>query len=329
MPKIGRTAPPLKRDRATETAAFADALAAGDLDALRRAPKADLHNHAILGGDRAFLFARTGRRIARLEQPLADMGAMHAWVSDNVGDLFDDRAGRLLGFEAALVQAKRDGVTRLEVGEDVWAITLWDGSAAALTADLQAAKVRTAPEIDWIPQLALSRHCPVAALDRWLSPFLELGVFRTLDLSGDEFAQPIEVFAPLFKKARAAGLKLKAHVGEWGSAEDVRRAVEALDLDEVQNGIAAANSPEVMRFLADRRVRLNICPTSNLMLGRVQSLQTHPIRVLHDFGVPVTVNTDDVLVFGSSLSEEFLKLYRADVFTAAELDAIRRGALSD
>jgi adenosine deaminase len=308
---------------------FQEALAAGDLDGLRRAPKADLHNHAILGGDREFLAARTGRRIEPLRQPLPDMAAMHAWVSEAVGDLFDGRAGRLLGFEAALVQARRDGVTRLEIGEDVWAITLWDGSAESLTADLKAVHAAVAPEIAWSPELGLSRHCPVPALDRWLSPFLELGVWRALDLSGDEFAQPIEAFQPLFRKAKAAGLRLKAHVGEWGSAEDVRRAVELLDLDEVQHGIAAAASPEVMRVLAERCVRLNICPTSNLMLSRVESLEAHPIRRLYDAGVRVSVNTDDVLVFGAALSDEFLKLYEAGVFSAAELDALRLDALAD
>jgi adenosine deaminase len=91
---------------------------------------------------------------------------------------------------------------------------------------------------------------------------LELGVYRTIDLSGDELCQPIEVFKPLYRTAKAAGLRLKAHVGEWGDADSVLRAVEELELDEVQHGISAANSAAVMRFLADNRIRLNICPTS-------------------------------------------------------------------
>jgi adenosine deaminase len=65
------------------------------------------------------------------------------------------------------------------------------------------------------------------------------------------------------------------------------------------------------------------------MLGRVDRLETHPIRKLYDAGVIVTVNTDDVLVFGNGVSEEFLSLYQAKVFNADELDAIRRAGLSD
>lgn len=116
-------------------------------------------------------------------------------------------------------------------------------------------------------------------------------------------------------------------MGEWGTADDVLRAVETLELDEVQHGIAAAASPAVMRALATAGVRLNVCPTSNLKLGRVATLAEHPIRRLYDAGVRVSVNTDDPLIFGASLSEEFLALYRAGVMTAAELDEIRLGAL--
>ena len=81
-----------------------------------------------------------------------------------------------------------------------------------------------------------------------------------------------------------------------------------------------------MRALAAAGVRLNVCPTSNVKLGRVNSLREHPIRVLFDAGVKVTINTDDPLIFGCTLSSEFLSLYAAGVMTAQELDLIRRAA---
>ena len=195
---------------------------------------------------------------------------------------------------------------------------------------LQAARASGAPGIEWIPQLGLSRHCQVTALERWLEPFLELGTFRTLDLSGDEFAQPIEVFVPLYRRAKAAGLRVKAHVGEWGRPDDVWRAVELLELDEVQHGIAAAASPAAMQFLARAEVRLNVCPTSNVMLSRPGRADRGTSRSRELFGcrVRVTVGTDDPLVFGTSLSGEFLALFDAGVMTAAVLDAVRLEALS-
>jgi adenosine deaminase len=308
--------------------AFQAALLDRGLAGLRRCPKSDLHNHAIGGGSRSFIRERTGRDIAPLDRKLASMADMHAWVQASVGDLFDGPQGRLLAFEAALVQADRDGVTRLEIGEDVWAVTLF-GTAEKLTGELRRLHRATAPRIELVPQLGLSRHCPVEALERWIEPFLGLDFFRTLDLSGDELAQPIETFKPIYRRARACGLRLKAHAGEWGTADDVWRAVEELELEEVQHGIAAADSPRVMRFLADNGIRLNLCPTSNVMLGRVDGLKAHPIRKLHEAGVRVTVNTDDALVFGHGVSEEFLAIHSAGLLSAAALDAIRLDGLSD
>lgn len=308
---------------------FAAALESGDLAAVRAWPKADLHNHGFLSGDRELIRLRTGRDIAPLAAPLGSMAEMHAWVAANLGDAFAGPHGRLLGFESAFAVASRDGVTRLELGEDVWALTQGFGPPGEMFATLGAVHQATAPQIEWIPLLAMSRHCGIAALESWLAPFLELGVYRNLDLSGDEFAQPIEAFVPLYRMAKAAGLRLKAHVGEWGTADDVWRAVEVLELDEVQHGIAAAASPQVMRVLADHRIRLNVCPTSNLLLGRVGSLAEHPIRPLFDAGVIVTLGSDDALVFGRSVSEEYLALHQTGVLTAAELDVVRRNGLSD
>lgn len=310
------------------TTPFQTALAARDLAAIRACPKGDRHIHAILGGSRVWLRERTGRDIAPLDGVLTSMAQMHAWTELAVGDVFDGPQGRALAFEATFAQAVEDGVTRLETGEDVWGVTLHDGSAAAVWAMLQDAHARGGPQVQWFPEMSFSRHCPVRALEHWMAPMLELGVFRSLDLSGDELAQPIEVFAPLYRRAKACGLKLKAHVGEWGTADDVWRAVEVLELDEVQHGIAAAASPQVMRALADAGVCLNICPTSNLKLGRVARLEDHPIRRLHDAGVRVTINADDPLMFGRTVSQEFLALFEAGVFTAAELDAIRLEGLA-
>ena len=257
------------------------------------------------------------------------MSEMHNWVDTNLLPIFQGAAGRLLTYEAAFMQARKDGVTRIEFGDDIWVITLGYGTAAELRSSIEKLHQDVAPQIEWISQVCMSRHCAVDDLKRWIAPFIDLGTHKTLDLSGDELAQPIENFRPLYRMAKDKGLRLKAHVGEWGDADDVWRAVEELELDEVQHGIAAAESPPVMRFLAENRIRLNVCPTSNMMLGRVASLEAHPIRRLFDAGVKVTVNTDDILVFGKSVSEEFLSLFDAGLFTASELDAIRLNGLSD
>jgi adenosine deaminase len=306
---------------------FQRALRVGDLDAIRRCPKSDLHNHGWAGADPASVAAILGTKYAVLDRKLTSMAEMHEWASENVGNV-DTRLRRPQLFEAAFARAVWDGLVRYEIGDDVWASTL-DGSAANVTSILKGAHQRGAPQVEWIPQLGMSRHCRIEDIRRWMEPFLELRFYRTLDLSGDEFAQPIENFKPLYRLAKENGLRLKAHVGEWGDADSVRRAVEELELDEVQHGIAASESPSVMRFLAENRIRLNICPTSNLMLGRVETLESHPIRKLFDAGVRVTVNTDDMAMFGHSVSHEFLNLYKSGCLNEKELDQIRENGLTD
>lgn len=304
---------------------FQRALQAEDLEGIRKCPKSDLHNHGWAGAAPASVAAILGRKFAQLDHKLTSMAEMHAWASEN-GDIDPKLRPQL--FEAAFARAAWDGLARFEIGDDVWAITL-DGSANKVTDILKRAHERGAPNVELIPQLGMSRHCRIEDIRRWMEPFLELRFYRTIDLSGDEFAQPIENFKPLYRLARANGLRLKAHVGEWGDADSVWRAVEELELDEVQHGIAAAESPTVMRFLAEHRIRLNICPTSNLMLSRVETLASHPIRKLFDAGVRVTVNTDDMVMFGQSVSHEFLNLYRAGCLNEKELDQVRENGLSD
>jgi len=122
-------------------------------------------------------------------------------------------------------------------------------------------------------------------------------------------------------------MKLKAHVGEFGDAESIRKTVEVLGLDEVQHGISAAESVEVMNLLRENAIKLNVCPIGNLALGRVPSFKSHPLRKLFDAGLFVTINTDDLMIFNQSVSEEYLNLFRTGAFTDEELDHIRARAL--
>ena len=140
-------------------------------------------------------------------------------------------------------------------------------------------------------------------------------------------AQSIENFKSIYRRAKAKGLRLKAHVGEWGTASDVRRAVGELELDEIQHGIAAVHDESVIRFLVDHLIRLNITPSSNVLLGRVPSMADHPIGRLYRSGVDVTINSDDILIFDSDVSKEYLRLYESGCLSAEELDDIRKNRL--
>lgn len=307
---------------------FAEALQKQDLDVLRTFPKSDLHNHFVLGGNREFLFQKTGHAIAPITRPLASMSEMDAWSAANIGSRFDTPEGRKLLIQAAFVQAKSDGVAVLEIGEDVWGLgAFFHNDIGELVNAFEEAHERFAPEVELRLQIGLSRHCPVEYLEDCLKHFWRCDAFFSIDLYGDELAQPIENFIPIYRRAEEKGLMLKAHVGEWGTAQDIVTAVEALRLKEVQHGIAAAQDEAVMDFLAQRNIRLNLTPSSNVLLGRVPDMAHHPIARLYRHGVPVTVNSDDVLMFDSDVSKEYLRLYQSGVLTAEELDDIRQCGL--
>ena len=307
---------------------FIHALRQKNLEKVRAFPKSDLHNHFVLGASRAYLREMTGIQIEPIKSPLSSMDGMHAWNRENLGERFNTPDMRKLLIRAAFQQAKDDGITVLEIGEDVWGLgEFFHHDTAELVEAFAAARREIAPHIELRLQIGLSRHCPIEYLEDCLSYFWGNKAFYSIDLYGDEFAQPIENFKAIYRRAKKEGLRLKAHVGEWGTAGDVRRAVEELELDEVQHGISAIHDESVVRFLADHHIRLNITPSSNVLLGRVSSMADHPIGPLYRSGVDVTINSDDILIFDSDVSKEYLRLYGSGCLSAEELDSIRHNGL--
>lgn len=305
-----------------------DALKQRNLEKIRAFPKSDLHNHFVLGGSRQYLQKMTGIKIEPIKAPISSMDEMHMWNRRNIGERFETTEMRKLLIRAAFHQAKEDGITVLEIGEDVWGLSeYFHNDIDELIEAFTAAQREIAPDIELRLQIGMSRHCPIRYLEDCLSHFWGNKAFYSIDLYGDEFAQPIENFKSIYRRAKKEGLRLKAHVGEWGSAEDVRRAVEELELHEVQHGISAIRDERVVHFLADYHIRLNITPSSNILLGRVSDMSDHPISRLYRSGVDVTINSDDILIFDSDVSKEYLRLYESGCLSAEELDCIRQSGL--
>jgi adenosine deaminase len=237
------------------------------------------------------------------------------------------RNGFIVSIEEAMRTAEADGVTELEMSIDCQILPEF-GSAQEVVAVLREISDRY-PTISIRSEVGINREWDSDKLDQWVVPLIETGYFAAVDLYGNELNGPPELFTRYYALARESGMRCKAHAGEYQDAEFVRRSVEVLQLDEVQHGIYAAESNAVMRWLADHHVRLNVCPTSNIRLGRVSEMSAHPIRKLYDAGVHVTINSDDILVFNQTVSQEYLNLYTAGVMTASELDGIRVNAFRD
>jgi adenosine deaminase len=311
-----------------QRARFIEGLERGDRDLLRSVPKGDLHNHSWMGGRLAYVEERLGVRIPPPPRAFPSFADLLNWILRVFLPYVYEAPEREIAVEAALVQAAEDGVTVLALSFGALLSRIYGGEVHRQVAAFRRLHERYAPHVELRPVLGLNRATEPEELMRLLELSLETGFYTAVDLYGDEFARPIGELVPVFRRAQAAGLRLTAHVGEYGDAASVMEAVCELELDEVQHGIAAAADAAVMRFLADHNIPLHVCPTSNVRLGRAESYARHPIRTLYDHGVRVTVNTDDLIAFGQGVSDEFLNLYRGGAFTADELDQIRKNSLA-
>lgn len=205
-------------------------------------------------------------------------------------------------------------------------LSLADG-IDAVCAGAAAAAARTGITVRLICT-ALRSHDPAAnlVLAETAARFRDRGL-TGWDLAGPEagFPDP-NLHAAAFAAARAGGLRITLHAGEWGGAAQVRRAL-AMDPERIAHGPGAIDDPVLCAELTARGVTLDLCPTSNWQAGIVPSVAEHPLARLHRMGVPVTLSTDDTTVSDITLSAEYRRAVEEIGLTLHELWAIDRRGL--
>jgi len=143
-----------------------------------------------------------------------------------------------------------------------------------------------------------------------------------VDLHGFE-QMPTEPWSfRVWERIRRAGKVTKCHAGEFDGPARVREAIGPLGVTRVQHGVRAIEDPEVVKLAADRGVTFDLCPISNVRLGVVPDLASHPLRRLMRAGINCTVSTDDPLCFANTVSDESLASEAG--FTRAELARLAR-----
>jgi adenosine deaminase len=205
-------------------------------------------------------------------------------------------------------------------------LSLTDGIDAVVRG-AEAAAARTGTVVRLI-STALRSHDPVdnVRLAETAARFRERGL-TGWDLAGPEAAFPDPLtHAKAFEAARAGGLRITLHAGEWGGAPQVRRALR-VNPERIAHGEATSGDPALIAELAARGVCLDLCPTSNVQAGIVPSLAEHGIARLHRAGAPVTLSTDDTTVSDISLTDEYGRAVAEIGLTLPELWAIDRFAL--
>jgi adenosine deaminase len=143
------------------------------------------------------------------------------------------------------------------------------------------------------------------------------------DLAGDEAGFPASIHQEAFEIVRDAGLPYTVHAGEASGAENVRYAVEVLGAARIGHGVRSIESTDVMELLRERQVLLEVCPTSNVHTGTVPSIQSHPVKSLYDFGIPVSINDDDPITSRTRTSNELMLMHSVFGMTMEDLIEIQ------
>ena len=290
-----------------------------DLAFLQGLPKAELHVHHVGSAS---------------VDAVAELAARHEGstpVPTNPTALAD--YFRFTDF-AHFVEVYLSVVDLLRTPDDIWTLTHQVGT------DLAAQNVRYA-ELTLTPYTSIVRGIPVEAyleavedarrrveadtglVLRWIFDIpgesgleaadvtLDVALNHAPDalvgfgLGGPEIGVPRPQFAEHFAAARAAGLHSVPHAGESTGPQTIRDAIEHLGAERIGHGIAAVQDPALMELLAERGIVLEVCPTSNVCTRSTPSLDEHPLPALVAAGVPVTINSDDPPMFGTTLTREY------------------------
>ncbi|GAB4011484.1 adenosine deaminase [Nocardioides ultimimeridianus] len=124
-------------------------------------------------------------------------------------------------------------------------------------------------------------------------------------LGGPEIGVDRPQFKPHFDRARAAGLRSVPHAGETTGPETVWASIRDLGAERIGHGTSSAQDPALLAHLAEHGIALEVCPSSNVATRAVASLAEHPLPRFVAAGVPVTINSDDPSMFGTSLNREY------------------------
>jgi adenosine deaminase len=145
-------------------------------------------------------------------------------------------------------------------------------------------------------------------------------------LAGDEAGYPPAPYLDAYRIAAGAGLGCTVHAGEWAGAESVRGAL-ALPVTRIAHGVRAIEDPDLVAELARRQITLEVCPTSNVVLGVFPTYQEHPFPVLREAGIPLTLGSDDPPYFGASVAGEYAIAHEHFGLSDEDLVGVTRTAI--
>jgi adenosine deaminase len=125
------------------------------------------------------------------------------------------------------------------------------------------------------------------------------------DLAGGEAGNPASRHAKAFQYARNHDMACTCHAGEGDGAQSVREAIHVCGASRIGHATRLFEDPSLLEYVNDRRIALEICLTSNVQTRATESYETHPLRQYYEQGLNVVLNTDNRLMSGTTLVDEY------------------------
>lgn len=306
---------------------FINSLKNNDFELFKSVPKSNYHTHALLSSNRYNFFKEYNRRLNKFKNS-DKIQSISLFIKENILDISTSLSGQLKMFELTIKTAIDNGVTILGTSVDYRLLKdFYKNNYNNYIKDLTCLKEKYKNRIIINFDLGISRNAYDENDYKIIIDLIKTNFFYGIDLYGDELSKDIRVFKKIYRIAKKNNLILKAHVGEFGDAKSIYTAVKILKLDVVQHGINIVNDKRYMKKLKKRKTVFNICPISNVKLNRIKTIKKHPIKEMFEYGLIVTINTDDELIFENSIFDEYKLLYINNVLSANDLDTIRRNSL--
>ncbi|MEU6284206.1 adenosine deaminase [Streptomyces sp. NPDC047028] len=324
-----------------------------EADVIRRLPKAVLHDH-LDGGLRPATVVELAAEVGHT-LPTTDPAELAAWYVEaaNSGDLvryiatfehtlavMQSRAGLLRVAEEYVLDLAADGVVYAEVryapelntrgglslGEVVEAVQ--EGLAAGMA---KAAAAGTPVRVGTL-------LCGMRMFDR-VGEAAELAVaYRDAGVVGFDIAGAEDGFPPAdhlaaFEHLRRESVPFTIHAGEAHGLPSIHQALQVCGAQRIGHGVRLTEDivdgklGRLAAWVRDRRIALEMCPTSNLQTGCATSIAEHPITALKDLGFRVTLNTDNRLVSGTTMTREMSLLVEEAGWSVEDLRTVTVNAV--
>lgn len=148
-----------------------------------------------------------------------------------------------------------------------------------------------------------------------------------IDLAGDEYNFPGELFVEHFKKVRDAGLQVTVHAGEAGGAASVWQAINELGATRIGHGVATIEDEKLMSYMVNNNIAIESCLTSNYQTGTVTDLSQHPLKTFLSHGIKACLNTDDPAVQGIEIKNEYLVAQQVLKLNDKDISQLQQNAI--